>query len=66
MTVNVGSVDRAFRILIGLGLIAWALGYLPNVGASAWGWVGLVPLLTGVFGYCPVYTLISMNTCKRA
>ena len=66
MTTNVGSIDRVLRILVGLALVVWALGYIPNVAPSALGWIGLVPLLTGLFGYCPVYSLIGLNTCKRA
>jgi hypothetical protein len=66
MTVNIGSLDRILRIIVGLALLAWALGYFPGHGASAWGWVGLVPLLTGLFGYCPAYSLIGFNTCPRA
>jgi hypothetical protein len=66
MTVNIGSLDRILRVVVGLALLAWALGYLPGYGASVWGWVGLVPLLTGLFGYCPAYSLIGFNTCRRA
>jgi hypothetical protein len=66
MTINIGSVDRILRVIVGLALLAWALGYFPGYGASVWGWVGLVPLLTGVFGYCPAYSLIGVNTCPRA
>jgi len=66
MTTNVGIVDRIVRVLVGLALIAWALGYIPNAGASMWGWIGLVPLVTGLFGTCPVYSLIGYDTCKHA
>jgi Protein of unknown function (DUF2892) len=66
MTVNVGTIDRALRIFVGLALVAWALGYIPSIAPSAWGWVGLVPLLTGLVGYCPAYSLIGYDTCKRA
>ena len=59
MSVNVGGIDRILRIVVGLVLIAMVF-----VGPqTAWGWVGLVPLLTGLFRFCPAYTLLGMNTC---
>jgi hypothetical protein len=66
MTINVGMIDRALRALVGLVLIALALGYIPGWPATAWGWLGLIPLATAVFGYCPAYTLLGVSTCKRA
>jgi hypothetical protein len=59
MPRNEGTIDRALRILIGLGLLA-----IVFVGPQTpWGWVGLVPLATGLVGYCPLYRLIGINTC---
>ncbi|WP_029011066.1 YgaP family membrane protein [Azospirillum halopraeferens] len=59
MPTNLGAVDRALRAIVGLILIA-----LVFVGPqTAWGWVGLVPLLTAVIGFCPAYTLIGLRTC---
>ena len=58
MSANVGSIDRIIRILAGLALIAWAL-----MGGPVWAWIGVVPLATGVFKFCPAYSLIGMNTC---
>jgi hypothetical protein len=59
MKANEGSVDRFFRVVIGLGLLS-----LVFIGPQTmWGLVGLVPLLTGVIGFCPVYTLFGLNTC---
>jgi hypothetical protein len=56
---NVGGIDRIARIVIGLVLLS-----LVFVGPqSLWGLVGLVPLLTGLMGTCPLYTLIGLNTC---
>ncbi len=55
---NEGGIDRAVRILLGLGIIAW--GYLNQ---NWWGAVGLVPLATGLMGWCPAYTLLGINTC---
>ena len=57
---NEGTIDRALRVVLGLGLIS-----LVFVGPqSAWGWVGLVPLLTGIVGSCPVYSIFGINTCS--
>lgn len=58
MSCNVGSIDRIVRILAGLALIAWAL-----TGGPVWAWIGVVPLATGVFKFCPAYSLIGLNTC---
>ncbi|HXU94087.1 MAG TPA: DUF2892 domain-containing protein [Gallionella sp.] len=59
MKINVGGVDRILRIVAGLALIA--LAATGTVGA--WGYVGVVPLLTGVFKFCPAYTLLGISTC---
>ena len=59
MKLNVGSLDRTLRIVAGLTLI----GLAATGTVGAWGWIGLVPLLTGVVGFCPVYPLLGMNTC---
>ena len=56
---NVGTIDRILRIVVGLGLIS-----LVFVGPQTpWGWVGIVPLLTAVISFCPLYTLIGIRTC---
>ena len=56
---NVGTADRAVRILAGLALVAMVF-----VGPKTpWGWIGLVPLLTGLFSTCPLYTLLGLSTC---
>ncbi len=65
MSTNVGSIDRVLRFVVGVALIAWALGYLPGIAASPWGWIGVVPLLTSIFGYCPVYSILGVSTCSR-
>lgn len=65
MSMNVGGIDRALRIVVGLALIALALGYIPNVPAQVWGWIGVVPLLTALVGYCPAYSIVGLNTCGR-
>ena len=59
MKSNVGGIDRPLRIVAGLVLIA--LAATGTVGM--WGWIGVVPLLTGLVGWCPVYPLLGINTC---
>ena len=61
---NVGLVDRIARIAVGALLIAYAipLGF-PQTGWNWVGWIGVVPLLTAVFGVCPAYSLLGVNTC---
>lgn len=59
MKINVGNADRILRIVAGLVL----LGLAATGTVGAWGWIGVVPVLTGVFRFCPAYTLLGMNTC---
>ena len=59
MKINVGSLDRILRIVAGLVLIA--LAATGTVGW--WGWLGVVPLATGLFRFCPAYALLGINTC---
>jgi len=60
MKINEGSIDRIVRIVAGLVLIS-----LVFIGPqSPWGWIGLVPLATGLIGWCPAYTLFGIDTCK--
>jgi len=62
MKKNVGNTERAIRIIIGLALIS-----LVFIGPqTAWGWIGLVPIATGLLGWCPPYALFGINTCKKA
>ncbi len=58
MKTNVGGIDKIIRILAGIALVAWAL-----MGGPVWAWIGVVPLATGLLGWCPAYTLFGMNTC---
>jgi hypothetical protein len=60
MQANVGGADKWLRIVVGLALIAWAL-----MGGPAWAWIGVVPLATGMFNFCPLYKLVGINTCRR-
>lgn len=56
---NEGTIDRVLRVLVGIALIA-----IVFVGPKTpWGWVGLVPLLTGLAGTCPLYTILGIRTC---
>ena len=59
MTKNVGGIDKILRIVVGLVLIALAV--TGTIGA--WGYVGLVPLATGLMGWCALYPQLGMNTC---
>ncbi|AQZ93951.1 DUF2892 domain-containing protein [Halopseudomonas phragmitis] len=61
MQANVGSIDRVVRIVVGLVLIA--LAATGTIGL--WGWIGLLPLATGIFRFCPAYPLLGINTCKK-
>ncbi len=61
MTRNIGGIERILRIVAGLVLIA--LAATGTVGW--WGWLGAVPLATGLSGWCPPYSLLGINTCKK-
>ncbi|MFG5407749.1 DUF2892 domain-containing protein [Piscinibacter sakaiensis] len=58
---NEGTLDRVLRIVTGLVLLA--LAATGSVGA--WGWIGLVPLATGLMGWCPLYTVLGIRTCPN-
>jgi hypothetical protein len=59
MSCNVGTIDRTFRIVLGLALLS-----LVFVGPQTlWGLIGLVPLLTGLTKFCPAYSISGVNTC---
>ena len=59
MKANVGGIDRILRIVVGLVLVALAV--TGTIGL--WGWIGVVPLATGVFGFCPIYPLLGFSSC---
>ncbi|MGE8503159.1 DUF2892 domain-containing protein [Pseudomonas berkeleyensis] len=61
MNANVGTLDRSLRIAAGLILIALSLGGV----IGPWGWLGVLPLATGILRFCPAYPLLGINTCKR-
>ena len=59
MVKNEGSTDRIIRVIIGLALLS-----LTVIGPqSPWGLIGLIPLITGLVGFCPLYKLFGLNTC---
>jgi len=63
MTVNVGSFDRLARLILGAVLIAFALGYIaPGTGWNWVGWIGVILILTALFGTCPAYKLFGWST----
>ncbi len=62
MKANEGTVDRILRVLVGIGVLS-----LVFIGPqSPWGYIGLIPLLTGLVGYCPLYSLLGICTAKKA
>ncbi len=60
MKSNVGGVDRVLRIVLGLVLI----GLAATGTVGWWGWLGIVPLATGLVGWCPPYAIFGISTCK--
>ncbi len=65
MVRNIGTIDRALRVIVGLLLIAYAipLGF-SKTGWNWVGWIGVVPLLTAMIGNCPAYSILGISTCK--
>ena len=59
MKCNVGGIDRTLRIVVGMVLMLLA----ANGIVGWWGWLGLIPLATGLFRFCPAYPLLGMNSC---
>ncbi len=67
-TINEGTVDRVLRVVVGLALLVW---FFFDSGTGAWHYaklIGIVPLLTGLVGSCPLYSILGISTCpmKRA
>ena len=62
LKINMGMVDKTVRITVGVVLIALTL--MGSIGV--WGWIGLVPLVTGLLGHCPLYAVLGLNTCPTA
>ncbi|QWD62020.1 DUF2892 domain-containing protein [Polynucleobacter sp. MWH-UH25E] len=61
MQCNVGGADRVIRIVIGLVLIGLTL--TDKIGD--WGWIGVLPLVTGVFRFCPAYSIMGCKSCSK-
>lgn len=59
MKLNVGGIDRILRIVVGIVLI----GLAATGTVGWWGWLGVIPLATGLFRFCPMYRLLGMSTC---
>ena len=59
MQKNAGTLDRLARIVVGVVLIALTL--TDRIGI--WGWIGVIPFVTGLFGYCPLYRVFGFSTC---
>lgn len=59
MSANVGTIDRAIRILAGLAPIARVVFF----NGPVWAWIGVLPLATGLFKFCPAYSLLGINRC---
>ncbi|MEJ2117077.1 MAG: DUF2892 domain-containing protein [Alphaproteobacteria bacterium] len=62
MSCNVGGIDRIARIILGIAILGLYF-VVPQYGL--WLLIGLVPLLTGLFGFCPLYPIVGVNTCKK-
>lgn len=61
MKVNVGSVDRLVRVSVGVLLV----GLAATGTIGVWGYIGVLPILTGAFGVCPAYSLFGIDTCPN-
>ncbi len=59
MKTNEGMIDRALRVIAGLVLI----GLAASGTIGLWGWIGVVPALTGIIGFCPAYAILGLSTC---
>ncbi len=60
MTMNEGTIDRVLRVVVGVAILSLAF-----IGPqSPWAYLGLIPLLTGVVGFCPAYALLGIRTCR--
>lgn len=59
LTVNEGTFDRALRVLLGIALLALVF-FGPK---TPWGYIGLLPLATGIIGICPLYSILGIRTC---
>ena len=66
MNTNIGMADRIFRIALSAVLIEFAIPLgLPATGWNWVGWIGVLPILTALVGWCPLYAMLGMSTCPR-
>jgi len=62
MNPNVGTIDKVLRVIIGVALIS-----LVFVGPQTpWGWIGVIPIVTALVSFCPLYAILGIKTCKVA
>ena len=61
MKCNIGHADRVLRMTVGVTLIGLAVFGITG----PWAWIGIIPLLTGIMGYCGAYSLLGINTAKK-
>jgi hypothetical protein len=66
MKVNEGSIDRAVRLVVAGVLIGIGLGVVRGPGGIAMAVIGVIPLLTGLSGFCPLYTLLGIDTSRQS
>ena len=59
MKCNVGGIDRVLRIVVGLVLV----GLAASNEVGVWGWIGIIPLATGLLKFCPLYPMLGINSC---
>lgn len=62
MKKNVGSVDKIIRLI--LAVVFFSLFFILDGNARYWALVGFVPLITGLFNFCPIWTIFGINTCS--
>lgn len=62
MNKNVGNIDKILRIVAGVALIGLSLAGVIGV----WGWIGVVPLVTGLIGWCPAYAMLGIKSCPAS
>ncbi len=63
MGKNVGSADKIVRIVVGIALIAFALFGPADIGWKWVGWIGVIPIVTALMGWCPLYSIVGIRTC---
>jgi len=66
MSKNIGALDRVIRVILGLVFIAYAVPVgFSSTGWNWVGWIGVVPLITAAIGFCPLYRVMGISSCKR-